>query len=168
MVPCRAWIGVSSNPSLRAQPSSTCIGFHSARGRMLYEQGVVVEAPVGCRVAGHFRIFQYEIRRWEGGTIPDLSSAVGSPVNVTSDAALVDRALAVVPFVPAATWGRDELHAGEMWNSNSVVAWILTQIGLIDAVGDPPHHGRAPGWVAGVAVGGRGLQESSAVSGVAS
>lgn len=123
-------------------------------------RGVVVEAPVGCRLAGHFRVFRYEIRRWDGGTIPDVSSAVGSPVLVSSDAAVIARALAVVPLVPAATWGRDEYRTGEMWNSNSVVAWILTQVGLVSVAGHPPGQGRAPGWDAGIAVGRRGLPTS--------
>ena len=75
-------------------------GFHGSSDR-----GVVVEASVGCRPAGRFRVFRYEIRRWKGGTIPDLASAIGSPIRLTSDTALVHRALAAVPFVPAVTWG---------------------------------------------------------------
>jgi hypothetical protein len=37
-----------------------------------------------------------------------------------------------------------------MWNSNSVVSWLLTASGLdVDAI-RPPARGRAPGWAAGV------------------
>jgi len=132
------------------------------------DRGVVAEAPVGCRPAGRFRVFRYEIRRWQGGTIPDLASAVGSPVPLTSDPALVMQALAAVQSVPTAIWGRDQLRAGEMWNSNSVVAWVLTQVGLIDRAGQPPRHGRAPGWDAGVSVGRRGLQDSPTLIGITS
>ena len=103
------------------------------RGRI--ERGVVAEGPVGWRPAGRLRLFRYEIRRWRGGIIPDLASAVGSPVHLSSEADLVNQALAMVPSVPTPVWGRDELGAGEMWNSNSVVAWVLTRIGLhADAV----------------------------------
>jgi hypothetical protein len=49
-------------------------------------------------------------------------------------------------------WGRDELAAGEMWNSNSVVAWLLVVSGLSAEAVSPPRSGRAPGWNAGVVV----------------
>ena len=53
------------------------------------------------------------------------------------------------------TWGRDELGAGEMWNSNSAVAWALARTGHdMDAIG-PPRGGRAPGWAAGLVLAGR-------------
>ena len=39
-----------------------------------------------------------------------------------------------------------------MWNSNSVMSWMLTRAGLdVDPI-QPPPHGRAPGWNAGVTV----------------
>lgn len=51
-----------------------------------------------------------------------------------------------VPSVPTAVWGRDELHAGEMWNSNSLISWLIVSAGL-DASGvQLPERGRAPGW----------------------
>jgi hypothetical protein len=54
--------------------------------------------------------------------------------------------------VPTPVWGRDDLHADEMWNSNSVMAWVITRAGLdIDSI-QPPMGGRAPGWHAGVTV----------------
>jgi hypothetical protein len=37
-----------------------------------------------------------------------------------------------------------------MWNSNSIVSWLLTASGLdVDAM-RPPAGGRAPGWTAGL------------------
>jgi hypothetical protein len=60
--------------------------------------------------------------------------------------------LAALALVPTPVWGRDELGAGEMWNSNSVVSWVLTTVGLLEPAGAPPHGGRAPGWDAGVVV----------------
>jgi len=118
------------------------------RGR--HERGVVGEGAVGVRWLKPMRIFRYEIRRWPEGTIPDLSYAVSSPVLVTEDPAVVQRVLDVVPLVPTPVWGRDELSAGEMWNSNSVISWVLTKAGLNAVAGPPPPGGRAPGWDAGV------------------
>ena len=127
------------------------------RGRI--ERGVVAEGPVGWRPAGRLRLFRYEIRRWSGGTIPDLASAVGSPVHLSSKPDLVNQALVLVPSVPTPVWGRDELGTGDMWNSNSVVAWVLTRIGLDADAGQPPSRGRAPGWRAGVSVAKRKMTE---------
>jgi hypothetical protein len=47
-------------------------------------------------------------------------------------------------------WGRDELHAGEWWNSNSFIAWLLARTGLDTDAIQPPAGGRAPGWDAGL------------------
>jgi hypothetical protein len=41
------------------------------------------------------------------------------------------------------------MHAGEMWNSNSITAWALSRSGIDLAAVHPPHGGRAPGWHAG-------------------
>jgi hypothetical protein len=60
--------------------------------------------------------------------------------------------LDLLPQVPPLVWGRDEARAGEMWNSNSVVAWTLERVGLAGRAGRPPDGGRAPGWDAGVTV----------------
>jgi hypothetical protein len=68
------------------------------------------------------RIFRYEVRRWRGGLIPDVDEAVESPQRLTDDADVARRVLDLVAAVPAPVWGRDELAAGEMWNSNSVIA----------------------------------------------
>jgi hypothetical protein len=125
------------------------------------ERGVVAEGPVGSGKVGGFRIFRYEIRRWAGGVIPDLASAVGSPVHLTSETDIIEQALDVVPLVPTPVWGRDEFGTGEMWNSNSVTAWILTRIGLIGCAGRPPNNGRAPGWNAGIRVAERQMSQVS-------
>lgn len=116
------------------------------------ERGVVAEGPVGARWAGRLRIFRYEIRLWRGGHIPDVAEAVDSPRRLSDDAGCARRVLDTVPRVPTPVWGRDELGAGEMWNSNSVIAWVLARSGLDAAAIRPPAHGRAPGWRAGVLV----------------
>ncbi|HST39908.1 MAG TPA: hypothetical protein VLK58_10390, partial [Conexibacter sp.] len=118
-------------------------------------RGVVAEGPVGAHWAGRLRIFRYEIRRWRGGRIPDVEEAVDSPRRLSADEELAERLLELVAQVPTPTWGRDELQAGEMWNSNSVIAWVLTRAGIDAATVEPPAGGRAPGWQAGVAVAGR-------------
>ena len=115
-------------------------------------RGVVREGPVGSRSAGRWRLFRYEIRRWRDGAIPDADAAVASPVRVASGEAPALRVLRLVPAVPALVWGRDEVGAGEMWNSNSVVAWLLERAGIGTAHIVFPPGGRAPGWDAGVAV----------------
>jgi len=124
-----------------------------ARGRE--ERGVVTEGAVGFRWLRPLRIFRYEIRRWPNGVIPDLRYAVASPVLITDDPARVRRVMELLPSVPTPVWGRDELGAGEMWNSNSVISWALSKAGLESAAGSPPPHGRAPGWDAGLRVAAR-------------
>jgi hypothetical protein len=57
-----------------------------------------------------------------------------------------------MPSVRTPVWGRDELRAGEMWNSNSVISWLIARSGLDAESIRPPVGGRAPGWYAGLAV----------------
>jgi hypothetical protein len=122
------------------------------------ERGVVAEGPVGARWAARARIFRYEVRRWRDGVIPDVAEAVESPRRLTDDPSIAQRLWDCVPALPTPVWGRDELGAGEMWNSNSVVSWLLVRSGLpIDAI-QPPIGGRAPGWNAGVVVARRGWE----------
>jgi hypothetical protein len=113
-------------------------------------RGVVAEGPVGLRALGRFRVFRYELRRWLDGEIPDLRYAVASPVPISRDGPAIDEVLELLPLVPRSTWGRDEMRTGEMWNSNSVVSWLLARTGLLAAAGQPPRRGRAPGWGAGI------------------
>ena len=116
------------------------------------ERGVVAEGAVGSHWAGRLRIFRYELRRWRDGVIPDVSEAVESPRRLTDDPVTSRRLLDLVPFVPTSVWGRDEQGAGEMWNSNSFISWLIASSGL-DAESIPvPAGGRAPGWRAGIVV----------------
>ncbi len=120
------------------------------------ERGVVAEGAVGSRKAGRLRIFRYEVRRWRDGSIPDIDEAVDSPRALTDDVAAGRRLLELAPRVPTPVWGRDELGAGEMWNSNSIIAWLVARSGLEAESISPPTGGRAPGWHAGLVVGRRG------------
>jgi hypothetical protein len=115
-------------------------------------RGVVAMGPVGSRYLGRWRLFRYEVRCWRGGSIPDLVEAVGEPQRVTIDPGAVRRMLEVVTTIPTPVWGRDELRAGEMWNSNSVIAWVIATAGVPTDALQPPSHGRAPGWFSGIEV----------------
>lgn len=116
------------------------------------ERGVVLEGPVGAAWLGRFRAFRYEVRCWPDGRIPDVDEAVDSPLRLSDDQDHAAAVLAEVRRVPALTWGRDELHVGDMWNSNSVVSWVLSRSGHDLGFVAPPAGGRAPGWVAGIAL----------------
>jgi len=159
----------------RAHGRPACDLYHSAlvvcvpEGRFVVEQapvrddngsarGVVAEGAVGSRWAGRFRIFRYEVRRWRDGVIPDIGEAVDSPLRLTGDVALGRRLLDLVPAVPPLVWGRDESDAGEMWNWNSLISWLLTRSGLDVESVQVPARGRAPGWHAGIVVARRGQQ----------
>jgi hypothetical protein len=114
------------------------------------DRGPVCVGPVGARPMARLRAFRYEVRRWPDGRIPDVAEAVDSPVRVSDDPARATAVLEVVGTVPALTWGRDELGCGDMWNSNSLVAWLLASTGHDVASIAPPRGGRAPGWDAGL------------------
>ena len=115
-------------------------------------RGVVATGAVGSRHLGRLRLFRYEVRCWRGGSIPDLADAVGGPQRLTGDRAVARRLLDVAATIPTPVWGRDELETGEMWNSNSVVAWLIAAAGIpVDGLAPPPR-GRAPGWDAGLEV----------------
>jgi len=145
-----------------------CDLYHSAlqvylpEGRFVVEQapawgegsrrGVVAEGAVGSQALGRSRLFRYEIRRWRDGIIPDIAEAVESPRRLSDQLEDAQRLLELTPQVPTPVWGRDELRAGEMWNSNSTISWLLARSGLDVESISLPHRGRAPGWNAGIVV----------------
>lgn len=55
------------------------------------------------------------------------------------------------------------MHAGEMRNSNSIIAWLIVSAEFNAAEVPPPARGRAPEWRAGIVVASRAGQLSSAV-----
>ena len=152
----------------RLQHRDRCDLYHSAlevyapEGRFVVEQapawgergehGVVAQGAVGARELGRFRLFRYEVRLWRDGVIPDVDEAVESPRHLSDDPERARRLLELVPQVPTAVWGRDELGTGEMWNSNSLISWLITRSGLDTDSIPLPHGGRAPGWHAGIVV----------------
>lgn len=104
------------------------------------------------RWAARFRMFCYEIRRWRDGQIPDVHEAVESPRRLTDEETRAQRVLDLVPQVPTPVGGRDDHETGDMWNSNSVIAWLIARSGIDTESIHPPTAGRAPGWQAGLVV----------------
>jgi hypothetical protein len=136
-----------------------CAAILNLRGE---ERGVVAGGPVGTSWLGRFRRFRYEVRRWRGGSIPDLAHAVSAPVRVATDVVRAQQVVELVPYVPTPVWGRDELGTGEMWNSNSLISWLLARAGIEADQLQPPAGGRAPGWNAGLVVARRQMRYRTA------
>src|ERR1700740_374529 len=109
------------------------------------DRGVVGEGAGGLRWGARWPIFRYELRCWLNGVIPDIAEAVDSPVELSGDVRDARRLLELVPQVPMLVWRRDEIHAGDMWNSNSIMSWLIARTGLDAAAIRPPAGGRAPG-----------------------
>ena len=143
-------------------PSSYVIEMAPVWNERIEDRGVVSEGAVGHRKAGRFRLFRYEIRRWRDGRIPDVGEAVDSPRRLTSDPACARRILGLVPQVPIAVWGRDDLRTGDMWNSNSLISWLIARSGIETTSIDPPAGGRAPGWQAGLVLAARQINAAAA------
>jgi hypothetical protein len=139
----------------RREHRDRCDLYHSAlkvyvpEGRFVIEQapawgegsrrGVVAEGAVGARALGRFRIFRYEIRSWREGVISDITEAVESPLRLSEEPQQAQGLLELAPQIPTPIWGRDELGAGEMWNSNSTVYWLLATSGLaVEAIPSSP------------------------------
>lgn len=116
--------------------------------------GIVAQGPVGSHHLARLRVFRYALRCWPDGVIPDVEHAVSSPMRLTTDVEAASRLLDAVTEVPTLVWGRDERRTGEMWNSNSVIAWLIARSGIPIGRARLPLGGRAPGWDAGFAVAG--------------
>jgi hypothetical protein len=154
------WVAARFGHRDRCDLYHSALEVHVREGRFVIEQapawseggerGVVAVGAVGTRAAGRFRLFRYEIRRWRDGIIPDVAEAVESPYRLSDDVECARRLLELVPRVPTPVWGRDELHTGEMWNSNSLISWLIARSGIdVESVATPTG-GRAPGWRAGI------------------
>jgi hypothetical protein len=117
--------------------------------------GVIADGPMALRHSRRFGVFRYELSCWRNGLIAYAQHAVGSPVRISDDVRAAGRVLQLVGSVPMCTWGRDELRAGEMWTSNSVIAWLVARALAVDSEVQPPAGGRAPGWTAGLRIAAR-------------
>ena len=121
-----------------------------AWGQHTATRGVVTTGPVGLRCLGRSQLFRYEIRCWRDGTIPDQHLAPEPPTLFPLSPLVAQTLVARVADVPRHTWGRDTFGTGDMWNSNSVISWLLHTSGIETADLTPPHGGYAPGWAAGI------------------
>lgn len=116
------------------------------------ERGVIARGPVGIQWLGRSKLFRYEVRCWPNGELSDRSWAVGGPVTVSRSDDNVRALLQHIERAPVLTWGRTVHPTGDMWNSNSLVSWLLEMSGIDASKLHPPANGRAPGWDAGVAL----------------
>ena len=121
-----------------------------AWGQGAEPHGVMMTGPVGLRWLGRSRLFRYEVRCWRNGTIPDKSLAPAPPTLLPLTLCSAQALLARVARVPNHTWGRDVFGTNDMWNSNSVISWLLHTTGIDAAELSPPDGGAAPGWAAGI------------------
>jgi len=128
-------------------------------------RGVVRTGPVGLRVLGRWRLFRYEVRCWPNGTIPDLRWAEGGSTTLTTSAAVARALVERVRDVPDLVWGRTVDATGDMWNSNSLVSWLMSTTGLDPTGVRPPDGGRAPGWRAGSAIAAAATSATRTVAG---
>jgi hypothetical protein len=154
-------------------PPSSCGSCHAHAIEMApvwavggHGRGVVSVGPVGSPSWGRSRLFRYEVRCWRDGVIPDATTAVDSPRRVSISSSQAHDVLRLVESFPTATWGRDEQQAGEMWNSNSLTAWLLALSGhdIESPALQPPTGGRAPGWSAGLLVAARAGADQACLS----
>lgn len=114
-------------------------------------RGVVLTGPVWAPWLIRFRAFRYEVRCWKGGKVADIAEAVATG-EVSTDPKTASRLIDLAATVPSLSWGRRIDHADEMWNSNSVISYLLASAGLPAAEFQPPIGGTAPGWRTGIAV----------------
>lgn len=135
---------------VRARGATYAIEMAPAWGDPSTDRGVTGGGAVGAAWLGRWPLFRYEVRRWHEGRIPDLAAAVGGPHRLSTDAHRATRVLDLTPSFPCLVWGRDQLRTGEMWNSNSLVSWLLAASDHDLRGLHPPAGGRAPGWEAGI------------------
>lgn len=114
-------------------------------------RGVVAGGPVGARWLGASRLFRYEVRCWRDGTILDRASATGPPTRLVLSSVQARALLSRASEVPRLVWGRDAFGIKDMWNSNSLISWLLHTSGINAAQLTPPGDGSAPGWRSGIA-----------------
>lgn len=158
------WFAARAEHRSRKQLFHTALKVQVPEGRFVVEtmwpcpdrngsvRGVVREAAVGAAWLARWRVFRYEVRCWRDGVLPDSDEAVGGPQLLSDDVGRARQLLALADSVPPLIWGRDQEGVGEMWNSNSVISWLLARSGLPMEKISPPSGGRAPGWRAGMLI----------------
>ena len=112
-------------------------------------------APSAAATPGGCVVFRYEVRCWRDGSIPDLGAAVGGPMpaDERSPRSPATCSTLVADRPTCRCGGATSYDAGEMWNSNSMIAWLIAGRGAAGgATCDRRPDGRAPGWAAGLEV----------------
>lgn len=108
--------------------------------------------PVGLRLLGRLKLFRWALQCTPGGVFPDEQWATGDPMVLSTDCSTAEAILDLAREIPRYTWGRRRPGTGEMWTSDSVIAWLLVRAGIDLAGVGPPPGTRAPGWNAGMVV----------------
>ena len=126
-------------------------------GGDISSRGVVLEGAVASVWLARLPPFRYEVRRWHDGILLDAEPGVIGPQRLSDDPDQAKRLLEWTDCIPGLVWGRDQLGLGEMWNSNSVVSWLLAKAGLPVETIEAPTGARAPGWDAGIVGARQGL-----------
>jgi hypothetical protein len=111
---------------------------------------VVATGPVGSRGLGRWVMFRYEVRCWAEGDIPDREFAAGPPHRIPLTVREAAELVALTAEVPTHVWGQDIFGVGDMWNSNSLISWLLQSGGVDARALAPPTPGSAPGWQSGI------------------
>lgn len=110
----------------------------------------LMTGPVGVSFAGRLRLFRYKIVCLEVESLPDEQWAVDSPQVLSEDPEVAEAIVRLAGRTPRYTWGRRVRGTSEMWTSDSVIAWLLMQLGVDLSPIRIPADGRAPGWFAGI------------------
>jgi len=71
----------------------------------------------------------------DGGLTDASPTSTRRSTALTDQRAIARRVLDLVAQVPTPVWGRDELQTGGMWNSNSVIAWLVVRSGIDSGLG---------------------------------
>ncbi|MFZ0015007.1 MAG: hypothetical protein WAL25_12930 [Acidimicrobiia bacterium] len=168
------WVQARREGRPTRQLLHTALELHLPEGRYVIEnawpspdadvvsRGVTAEGPVFSPGLARLRMFRYEVRCWRDGSIADASEAIDGLHSISDDHDQARRLLQLTASVPTVTWGRRPAQAHEMWNSNSVISWLLVRGGIpIDQI-HPPAGAGAPGWEAGIDVAHSGGRASRA------
>ena len=87
-------------------------------------------APSAAATSAGCACFATRFAAGEADRSPTWTTRSAGRCRLTTDPGVARRLLDLVAAVPRPVWGRDELDAGEMWNSNSVIAWLVATAGL--------------------------------------
>ena len=121
-------------------------------GAATAERGVVSGGAVGSCWAGPLPDLPLRAAPLAKRVIPDVAEAVESPQRLTTDARSRSASSTSCRRCRHPCGAVTNCGAGEMWNSNSVISWLIARCGLEVEPISPPVGGRAPGWRAGIVV----------------